>query len=175
VNREKLTKPLDIYEQAIADKIHEQFNRTLEDAYELVIRYRNVINKVGRYDNAEDWAERLVEAVEKEWTPDKWLAHINEWHKKLHPEISATKPKPTIIVGYANRSKSGSPHSYVRLAENEKVHYVKVEVFRGLRTRPSAHIRRANDMVGYVRRTHNIPSHVKRTKDKARHDGLRVN
>lgn len=174
MNREKF-EPLDAYEQAIADKIHEQFNRTLEDACEIVIRYRNVINKVGCYDNAVDWAERLVGAVEKEWTPDKWLAHINEWHKKLHPEISAAKSQSKIIVGYANHSKSGAPRIYVRLAENGKLHNFKVGAFSGFRKLPSSHIRRANDMVRYVGRTQNKAGHVNRTKDKVRHDELRVN
>ncbi|WP_199620281.1 hypothetical protein [Paenibacillus alkalitolerans] len=68
---------LDRYERGIVTHLSKRYGYTLSDARELVIAYLPVIEKLGRYDNSGDHADRLHQARRNGLTPELWLHRIN--------------------------------------------------------------------------------------------------
>jgi hypothetical protein len=68
---------LDRYERGILYHLVQHFGYHPSQAREVVIAYLTVINRLGRFDNCEDFAERLHLAVRSGFAPDTWLARIS--------------------------------------------------------------------------------------------------
>ncbi|WP_199624186.1 hypothetical protein [Paenibacillus alkalitolerans] len=67
---------LDRYERGIWFHLVHHFGYLPSQARSVVIAYHAVINRLGRFDNCEDSAERLHIAVRSGLAPETWLQRI---------------------------------------------------------------------------------------------------
>lgn len=67
---------LNAYERGIIDALTGGFGYTAEAARKLVVRYIDVVRKLGGYDTCRDHAERLDHAERIGYTPEQWMDKI---------------------------------------------------------------------------------------------------
>ena len=67
---------LNRYERGIVDSLVDTFEYPAEAARGIVVRYIEVVRKLGGYDNCLDHAERLHRAHQANHPPEQWLERI---------------------------------------------------------------------------------------------------
>lgn len=66
-------KDFNSYENSIIETLIESFNYSMVEAKSVVNGYRTVMNRIGLFDNPNEWAFKLDEAMRYHITPDMWL------------------------------------------------------------------------------------------------------
>lgn len=64
---------LDAYKEAIVGGLVELFGYTKEEAIFVVNGYASIVDRIGEFENPNQWAAKLDEALESHITPDMWL------------------------------------------------------------------------------------------------------
>lgn len=67
---------LNSYERGILQALTNEFGYSAGAARELVVRYVQVVRKLGAYYNCRDYAEKLAEAHAKGFSPEAWLERL---------------------------------------------------------------------------------------------------
>lgn len=67
---------LNAYERGIVEALAGGFGYSAEEARGLVVRYIDVVRKLGGYDTCRDHAERLQAADRTGYTPEQWMDKI---------------------------------------------------------------------------------------------------
>jgi len=81
---------LNRYERGIVEVLEESFEYPADVARGIVVRYIDVVRKLGGYDSCFDHAERLHRAYSADHPPEQWLERIRvlETESRLAGAIS---------------------------------------------------------------------------------------
>ncbi|RIE04839.1 hypothetical protein D3H35_05070 [Cohnella faecalis] len=89
---------MNLYERSIVELLSSEFGYSAGDARALVVRYIQVIRKLGAYDNSRDQAERLAEADAKSYSPEAWLERLAASERERAYDKGLPHEKGTIFA-----------------------------------------------------------------------------